>query len=286
MEERGVCALGSRLKALRRARGLTLDALAAGSGVSRAMISRVERGEASPTAALLGRLCATLGVSLSGFFALDGPSGAASPLSRRGDQPVWRDPATGYRRRNVSPPSPEPGAPMPAADLAIRIVDAAAARALLPGLVDILVDAVRGGASIGFMNPFAPEEARVWWDGVLVEVEAGRTVLFVAEDAGILAGTAQLIPATKPNQPHRADVSKVMVHSRFRQRGIGRALMQAVDAQARRRALGVLVLDTATGSPAERLYESTGWRKVGVIPDYALWPDGGFCATTVFYKHP
>jgi ribosomal protein S18 acetylase RimI-like enzyme len=172
------------------------------------------------------------------------------------------------------------------AETAIRIIDAAAARALLPGLVDILVDGVRGGASIGFMNPFGPEEAQAWWDGVIGEVEAGRTVLFVAAAAGVLAGTAQLIPATKPNQPHRADVSKVMVHSRFRRQGIGRALMDAVDAEARRRALSVLVLDTATGSPAEGLYRETGWRKVGVIPDYALWPDGGFCATTVYYKHP
>ncbi|MFO1149661.1 MAG: helix-turn-helix domain-containing protein [Alsobacter sp.] len=96
--------LAGRLKALRLARGLTLDALAAGSGVSRAMISRVERGEASPTAALLGRLCATLGVSMSGFFAPE--EGAGSPLSRASGQTVWRDPATGYVRRNVSPRLP------------------------------------------------------------------------------------------------------------------------------------------------------------------------------------
>jgi ribosomal protein S18 acetylase RimI-like enzyme len=168
----------------------------------------------------------------------------------------------------------------------IRILDAAAARAALPTLVDILVDGVRGGASIGFMNPFEPDEALAWWEGVLEEVEAGRTILFVAQEGGAVLGTAQLIPATKPNQPHRADVSKVIVHSAARRRGIGRALMEAVDAEARRRGLQVLVLDTATGSPAEALYRDTGWQKVGVVPDYAMWPDGGFCGTTFYWKNP
>lgn len=168
----------------------------------------------------------------------------------------------------------------------VSILDAAAARAALPKLVDILVDGVRGGASIGFMNPFDPAEARSWWDGVLDDVAAGRTILFAATLDGAVVGTAQLIPASKPNQPHRADVSKVIVHSGVRQRGIGKALMAAVDDEARRRRLTVLVLDTATGSPAEQLYQATGWQKVGIIPDYALWPDGGFCATTYYYKHP
>lgn len=170
--------------------------------------------------------------------------------------------------------------------VSIRIIDAQQARERLPALVGLLVDGVRGGASIGFMNPFSDEEALSWWSGILDEVAAGRTILFVAEDGGATVGTAQLIPATKPNQPHRADVSKVMVHSTARQRGIGKALMDAVDDEARRRSLTVLVLDTATGSPAERLYQSTGWSKVGIIPDYALWPDGGFCDTTVYTKRP
>ena len=169
---------------------------------------------------------------------------------------------------------------------AIRIVDAAEAHAFLGDLVDVLVDGVRGGASIGFMNPFDPSEARAWWGGILAEVSTGRIILLVAEQGGRIVGSAQLIPATKPNQPHRADVSKVLVHSSARRAGIGRALMEAVDVEARRRGLTVLVLDTATGSEAERLYQSTGWQKVGVIPDYALWPDGGLCATTVYYKHP
>jgi GNAT superfamily N-acetyltransferase len=169
---------------------------------------------------------------------------------------------------------------------AITIFDVHQARAALPALVDILVDGVRGGASIGFMNPFEPAEALAWWEGVLDEVEAGRTILFAAEEGGSLVGTAQLIPATKTNQPHRADVSKVIVHGAARRRGIGRALMEAVDAEARRRGLRVLVLDTATGSPAEALYQGTGWQKVGVVPDYAMWPDGGFCGTTFYWKNP
>jgi GNAT superfamily N-acetyltransferase len=166
----------------------------------------------------------------------------------------------------------------------IRILDAAAARAALPALTGILVDCVNGGASVGFMNPFGPSNAIPWWDGIIEEVDAGRTILFGALLDGEIVGTAQLIPATKPNQPHRADVSKLLVHSRARGRGIGAALMQAVENEARRRSLRVLVLDTATGSDAERLYPRLGWERTGVIPDYALWPDGGLCDTTVFYK--
>ncbi len=166
----------------------------------------------------------------------------------------------------------------------IRILDHAAAAAALPALVDILVDCVNGGASVGFMNPFGPADAHPWWTGVLEEVGAGRTVLFGALADGEVVGTAQLIPATKPNQPHRADVSKLLVHSRARGSGIGAALMRAVEDEARRRGLRVLVLDTATGSDAERLYPRLGWDRTGVIPDYALWPDGGLCDTTVFYK--
>ncbi len=166
----------------------------------------------------------------------------------------------------------------------IRILDAAAARAALPALTGILVDCVNGGASVGFMNPFGPSNAIPWWDGIIEEVEAGRTILFGALLDGEIVGTAQLIPATKPNQPHRADVSKLLVHSRARGRGIGAALMQSVEDEARRRGLRLLVLDTATGSDAERLYPRLEWERTGVIPDYALWPDGGLCDTTVFYK--
>jgi len=166
----------------------------------------------------------------------------------------------------------------------IRLLDAAAATDALQDLVAILVDCVNGGASVGFMNPFGPDDAEPWWRGVIAEVAAGRTMLFAAVADGTVAGTAQLIPATKPNQPHRADVSKLLVRSSARGRGLGAALMRAVEEEARGRNLRLLVLDTATGSDAERLYPRMGWERTGVIPDYALWPDGGLCDTTVFYK--
>jgi transcriptional regulator with XRE-family HTH domain len=151
MELADDASLGKRLKALRRERGFTLDMLAAGSGVSRAMISRIERGEASPTAALLGRLCACLGVSLSGFFAGDGP--APSPLCRRDEQTVWRDPDSGYVRRNVSPRLP---------DSVLEIVDVT----------------FPPGERVRFDNPWVsrPTEQIVWvLDGEL-EMTVGDTV--------------------------------------------------------------------------------------------------------------
>lgn len=166
----------------------------------------------------------------------------------------------------------------------IRLLDAPAATDALPDLIAILVDCVNGGASVGFMNPFGPADAAPWWQGVIAEVAAGRTMLFAAVEDGRVVGTAQLIPATKPNQPHRADVSKLLVRSSARGRGLGAALMHAVEEEARHRNLRLLVLDTATGSDAERLYPRVGWERTGVIPDYALWPDGGLCDTTVFYK--
>jgi transcriptional regulator with XRE-family HTH domain len=143
-------ACGRRLKDFRQRRGLTLDALAEASGVSRAMISRIERGEASPTAALLGRLCAALGVSMSGFFAAEDRTAPASPLSRRAAQPVWRDPATGYVRRNVSP--------------------------RLPGSALEIVDVTfPAGERVSFDNPWSsrPTEQIVWVLEGTIELTVG-----------------------------------------------------------------------------------------------------------------
>lgn len=167
---------------------------------------------------------------------------------------------------------------------AIRILDAAAASAHLPALAGILADCVGRGASVGFMNPFRQAEAEAWARGVVDDVAAGRTILFAADVAGEVVGTAQLIPCAKPNQPHRADVAKVLVHGKARRQGIGSALMVALEDEARRRGLLVLTLDTVTDSAGDRLYTHAGWTRVGEIPDYALWPDGRFCATTVFTK--
>lgn len=167
---------------------------------------------------------------------------------------------------------------------ALRVLDAEAAAARLPALAAILADCVQRGASVGFMNPFGQDEAEDWARGVLEDVAAGRTVLFAAEIDGEMVGTAQLMPCAKPNQPHRADVAKVLVHGKARRRGIGSALMAALEAEARRRGLLVLTLDTVTELAGDKLYTHAGWTRVGEIPDYALWPDGRFCATTVFYK--
>lgn len=183
---------------------------------------------------------------------------------------------------------------------AVRILDAAETATALPALARILAACVAGGASVGFMAPFGQAEAEAWWRGVVEEVAAGRTILFAAESASEVAGeivgedsskvsnevlgTAQLIPCAKPNQPHRADVAKVLVHPGAQRRGIGAALMAALEAEARRRGLLLLTLDTVTGSAGDGLYTKAGWTRVGEIPDYALWPDGRFCATTVFYK--
>ena len=109
--------------------------------------------------------------------------------------------------------------------------------------------------------------------------------LLVAEDAADgIVGTVQVVFAQPENQPHRADIAKMLVHRRARRRGIGAMLMEQAEATARAAGKTVLVLDTATGSDAERLYQRLGWQRVGVVPDYALWPDGRLCATTYYYK--
>jgi GNAT superfamily N-acetyltransferase len=165
----------------------------------------------------------------------------------------------------------------------VRILDAGAAQDVLPDLASILADCVAGGASVSFMNPFGPGDALAWWHGIVEEVEAGRAVLFGGWIDGRLAGTAQLWPSDKPNQPHRADVAKVLVHRDARNRGLGGALMMAVEEEARRRGLALLTLDTASGA-AERVYTRCGWMCAGIIPGYALWPDGGYCDTVIYYK--
>jgi GNAT superfamily N-acetyltransferase len=150
-------------------------------------------------------------------------------------------------------------------------------------LVDVLLDCVEGGASVSFMLPMARATAIGFWQGVFDAVARGERTLLVAEDAHGIAGTVQLIMDMPENQPHRADVAKLLVHRRARGAGIGRRLMLAVEDAARGQGRRVLVLDTASQT-AERLYERLGWQRVGVVPDYALMPDGVLCATTFFYK--
>jgi GNAT superfamily N-acetyltransferase len=151
-------------------------------------------------------------------------------------------------------------------------------------LVDVLIDCVHGGASVSFMAPLSAERALAFWQRVAREVAAGERALLVARDALGIVGTVQLVLAQPENQPHRADVAKMLVHRRGRRQGIGAALMRAAETEALACGKTVLVLDTVTGGDAERLYARLGWQRVGEVPDYALMPDGALCATTFFYR--
>jgi GNAT superfamily N-acetyltransferase len=167
-----------------------------------------------------------------------------------------------------------------------RCVSGLEARDYIEPLADLLVDCVEGGASVSFMWPLSREKAIAFWRGVAEGVERGERVLLVAEDQEIgVVGTVQLITAQPENQPHRADVAKMLVCRRARRRGIAQRLMAALDVAALGAGKSVLVLDTVTGGDAERLYERTGWQRVGIVPDYALMPDGRFCGTTFYCKH-
>jgi GNAT superfamily N-acetyltransferase len=167
---------------------------------------------------------------------------------------------------------------------AVRALSPAEAALRVGDLAEVLIDCVEGGASVSFMAPLARERAEAFWRGVAEGVAAGERVLLVAEEGGEVVGTVQLALRTPENQPHRADLAKMLVRRRARRLGVGATLLRAAEDAARRAGRTLLVLDTVTGSDAERLYERGGWTRVGVIPDYALWPTGGLCPTTVFYK--
>ena len=150
-------------------------------------------------------------------------------------------------------------------------------------LAALLIDCVEGGASVSFMHPLPPDKALGFWRQVADGVARGQRALIVAEDDTGIVGTVQLVLDQPENQPHRADLSKMLVLRRARQRGIGAALMQEAERVAVESGKSLLVLDTASPE-AERLYERTGWQRCGTVPDYALLPHGGLCATTFFYR--
>ncbi len=154
----------------------------------------------------------------------------------------------------------------------------------LDQLTDVLLDCVEGGASVSFMQPLSRERAGAFWRRVAEEVTAGRRALLIGEDASGICGTVQLLLDQPENQPHRADVAKMLVHRRARRQGLGASLLRALEATAIELGKTLLVLDTVTGGDAERLYQRLGWIRVGDIPRYALFPQGGFCSTTVFYR--
>jgi GNAT superfamily N-acetyltransferase len=154
---------------------------------------------------------------------------------------------------------------------------------MIDGLADVLIDCVEGGASVSFMSPLTRDRAVGFWREVAIDVARGARALVLAEDAEGICGTVQLAFAPFENQPHRADLLKMLVHRRARRQGVGVALLRAAEATARECGKTLLVLDTASDE-AERLYQREGWIRVGVIPDFALLPQGGLCDTTVYYK--
>jgi ribosomal protein S18 acetylase RimI-like enzyme len=151
-------------------------------------------------------------------------------------------------------------------------------------LAELTIDCVERGASIGFMLPLTKERALDFWRRVAKTIDQGRRLILVAEDALGICGTVQLVMDLADNQPHRADLVKLQVHSRARRRGLGEALMREAERYARLDGKTLLVLDAVTDGDAARLYERIGWTRVGDIPNFALFPDGRPCSTTFYYR--
>lgn len=181
---------------------------------------------------------------------------------------------------------------MSSPSIVLETLNGEQALAAVESLADVLVDCVEGGASVSFMLPLTRARATAFWRKVAEGVARGERVLLVArrqaagdEGDGDIVGTVQLILDLPENQPHRADVAKMLVHRSARRQGVAQQLMAAIDDIARANGRHVLVLDTVTGGDAERLYQRGGWQRAGDVPKFALMPDGDFCATTFYYKH-
>ena len=165
----------------------------------------------------------------------------------------------------------------------VRRLESIGAREMA-GLCDVLVDCVEGGASVNFMWPMTRAKAEAYWRGVADSLARGERALVVAEDErGEILGTAQAVWAPQENQPHRADISKMLVRRSARRHGVGALVLAAAENAARDAGRTLLVLDTASAE-AERLYERGGWQRVGTVPRFALMPDGPYCSTVIFYK--
>lgn len=171
-----------------------------------------------------------------------------------------------------------------AEQLEIRRLAPADVEEQLDALAGVLADCVAGGASVSYMAPFSHEDARNAFAAFAAEAEQGRRLILAAFADGDLVGTVQVILTLPPNQPHRGEIAKLLVRRSARGRGIAQRLMERAEAEARAEGKTLLVLDTVTGDNAERLYQRMGWNRVGVIPGYALYPDGRPCDTTVFWK--
>ena len=159
------------------------------------------------------------------------------------------------------------------------------ARAHLDRLIEILCDSVEDGALVGFILPFAKEQAKAYWEGVIQSVADGERVLICAvDDGGQLAGTVQLYLSPEPNAPHRAEVYKLLVHRDFQRQGIGAALIRATEDEARRRKRSLLLLDTVYGGTAERLYRRLGWCEIGIVPNHFVDPFGDARSSVYFMR--
>jgi GNAT superfamily N-acetyltransferase len=154
----------------------------------------------------------------------------------------------------------------------------------LDELATVLADCVAGGASVSYMAPFSPADARAAFAGMAAEADRGNRLILGAFAAGRLVGTVQVILSVPPNQPHRGEIAKLLVSPAARKRGIAQLLMEAAEAEAQTEGKSLLVLDAVSDGDAARLYARLGWTTVGVIPNYALYPDGRLCDTTVFWK--
>jgi GNAT superfamily N-acetyltransferase len=165
----------------------------------------------------------------------------------------------------------------------IRILTPSEAEIRREALIDLLVDAVESGASVNFVWPMTHEKSASWWAGALQSHARGERVIFTAEDAGTVLGSVQLMFAGQENQAHRADIGKLLVHTSARRNGLGAALMQAAEAEAKRHGRTLLTLDTEAGSSGDRLYERLGWTRFGVVPGFAMMADGTQAADCAFY---
>ena len=168
--------------------------------------------------------------------------------------------------------------------LEIQRLSASEVRAHLDGLANVLAACVAAGASVSYMWPFDHDDARRAFEAFVSDVERGRRLLLAAFAAGEVVATVQVVLELPPNQPHRAEIAKLLVHPDARGRGVAERLMERAEAEARAEGKTLLVLDTVTASTAERLYERLGWNRVGAIPGYALYPDGRPCDATIFWK--
>ena len=151
-------------------------------------------------------------------------------------------------------------------------------------LSEMLIDTVAHGGSVSFMHPLAPEAADAFWEDALVAAGRDERIILGAWDGGLLAGTVTLLLDCPPNQPHRAEIAKMMTRRSHRGRGIATALLRRAEDLANERKRTLLVLDTATDGGAAGLYEKHGFTLAGEIPDYAFKPHGGLSGTLFYWK--